>query len=222
MKYAANAVKTLPALAAAAMVMACAAFAQTERQTTPDDKGLAQAVAEAKDIRDIKGAVYFPSRLGIILAALGIAAAGGIVYAAVRYVKKRGRILPAPRPKEPHELAYERLEALRGKGYIRDGRVKEFFFELSLIVRYYLEGRFGVKAPEMTTEEFLAKLRDTTELERESKKLLREFLAYCDLVKFAKYGPSEDDIEASYASAKKLVDRTKPAPRGEGEKTAKG
>jgi len=61
----------------------------------------------------------------------------------------------------------------------------------------------------MTTQEFLLKVKDDSLLSNEHKRLLKEFLSCSDLVKFAKYGPSEKEVDSSFESAKKLIDETK-------------
>ena len=93
--------------------------------------------------------------------------------------------------------------------------IKEIYIELSDIVRHYLENRFILRAPEMTTEEFLDKLKDTDMLSYDQKILLKDFLFHCDLVKFARYGPTEKEIDSSFKSAENLVDQTKRTAEGE-------
>jgi len=68
------------------------------------------------------------------------------------------------RSRSAHEIAYEQLEMLRLKDLARAGKDQRVLFELSGILRHYLEGRFALRAPEMTTEEFLAHVRDTAAL----------------------------------------------------------
>jgi hypothetical protein len=114
-------------------------------------------------------------------------------------------------PWKAHEIAYAQLDELRGKGLLAKGMVKQYYSELSDILRHYLENRFSLKAPEMTTEEFIVYVREYSELGREEKDLLKEFLANCDLVKFAKYIPPETEGETAFDTAKKFVDRTKTA-----------
>ena len=53
------------------------------------------------------------------------------------------------------------------------------------MLRHYIEDRFGLRAPEQTTEEFLAELRQKHVFGERQKDLLRAFLEHCDLVKFA-------------------------------------
>ena len=108
-----------------------------------------------------------------------------------------------------HEIAYAQLEELKNKELVRKGKIKEYFVEVSGIIRHYLENRFNFKAPEMTTEEFLAYVRDNSAFVSEHKSLLKEFLVCCDMVKFAKYAPSQEEITAVFDSAKKFIDQTK-------------
>ena len=126
------------------------------------------------------------------------------------YIRKRQvREKSFVRVKPPYEIAYERLRELAEAHLPEKGKIKEYYIELSGIIRYYLEARFNLRAPEMTTEEFLVKLRTEGELIPEHKNLLREFLLHSDLVKFARYGPSVREIDLSFKSAKRLIDQTK-------------
>lgn len=108
-----------------------------------------------------------------------------------------------------HEIALEALKDLLSRDYPGKGRLREYYFELSDIIRHYVEGRFRVRAPEMTTEEFLAALQGSDILNSAQKESLREFLSHCDMVKFAKYLPDKVECEASYGSATKFIEETK-------------
>ncbi len=162
------------------------------------------------DVRDIKGPVqirgvsYFLSFVAMALIILA-AIAGAYIFA-----RKKIKRLATPPPKPAHILAYEALERLSKSDLLKKGRIKEYYTELSDIVRHYLENRFDLRAPEMTTEEFLVKARDTQEVSIEDRNLLRDFMLHCDLVKFAKYGPSDIEVRSSSGSAKKLIDQTRP------------
>jgi hypothetical protein len=131
---------------------------------------------------------------------------------------------PAPAPPRPaHEIAYEQLEALRRKDLIRQGMVAKYYIELSDIVRRYLENRFALRAPEMTTQEFLFHARQAAALKGDHQALVRDFLECCDLVKFAKYVPAADVADEVFLSARKLVDETKAeatAVQSQGSKEA--
>lgn len=172
------------------------------------------------DIRDIKAPIDIPSYfIYFLIFCLIVLVIIAVIYLVRILLKRRKESLALAR-KLPHEIALERLHALRKKELIKSGMAKDHYIELSDIARRYLEDRFLLRAPEMTTEEFLAKLKDEGTLKYEHKALLREFLSACDLVKFAKYGPSEEEAENSYNAAVKLVEQTKPqAPEAqEGKK----
>ncbi|OQX81745.1 MAG: hypothetical protein B6D56_01335 [Candidatus Omnitrophica bacterium 4484_70.1] len=161
-------------------------------------------------LRDIAGPVGFPvNRCIYILMILGVVL-GGIglgVWKIMRDKRRKQQEVKSPKP--AYEVAYELLAELKSKDYLTKGKIKEYYTELSDIVRKYIERRFNLRAPEMTTEEFLTSVKDNELLSSEHKKLVGDFLSHCDLVKFAKYQPLREEIELSFASAKKLVDQTK-------------
>ncbi len=160
-----------------------------------------------QDIQDIKAPVEIVSPwlivMSLILTALLVTA---LVYVIRAFRKKIRRTIE--RARSAHEIAYEQLESLSRKDLISAGRIKEYFSELSDIVRHYLENRFDLKAPDMTTEEFLLFARDVPSLARAHRQALRDFLTCCDLVKFARYSPSPAEIDAALQTAKKFIDET--------------
>ncbi|MGB2706334.1 MAG: BatD family protein [Candidatus Omnitrophota bacterium] len=165
---------------------------------------------DASDIRDIKGPVGLPGRYTFLVYLLMAAIAAAFARWAFLYMRKQRLAKTAEiAAKFPYEIAYERLRLLRAKGLPGKGRIEEYYVELSNIVRCYLEERFNLRAPEMTTEEFLAGLKEEEKLARAHKNLLKEFLSHCDLVKFARYGPTPSERDLSFESAKKLVDKTR-------------
>lgn len=108
------------------------------------------------------------------------------------------------------ELAKEELAALNSENLVARGEVKEYFVRLSGIVRHYLERRFSLSAPEMTTDEFLVYLRTTPVLTAGQKEALKEFLTASDMVKFAKHGSSLEEMEKAFHMAERLVEETVP------------
>lgn len=125
--------------------------------------------------------------------------------------------LPPPLP--PAELARRELQRLLERQLPEHGQVKEFYAALSTIIRQYLERNFGIRAPELTTEEFLAELgRRRSQsgsviaaykgLRPEHRYLLRDFLIHCDLVKFARHRPEVDDIEMAVTICRRFIDET--------------
>jgi hypothetical protein len=123
-----------------------------------------------------------------------------------RYWRKKAATVLAPPPIPPHVRARHALEA--ALGLLSDP--KAFSIAVSGAVRDYLEERFDFHAPERTTEEFLYELQGTNLLTTEQKLSLGEFLANCDLIKFAKYEPTETELRGLHAAALKLVNETEP------------
>lgn len=171
---------------------------------------LSAQTLRAEDIRDVRPPVAWPGfpgwgLLGGLLLLLAVAGMGWL------WKRRQGHRPQAPLrpPAPPWETALERLQALKARDLAGQGRVKDFFSELSDIIRRYMEQRFVVKAPEMTTEEFLSSLKDKDFLSAGQKAALREFLTCCDLVKFAKYGSSVREMEQSFVSGKRLIEETR-------------
>lgn len=159
-------------------------------------------------LRDIKGPLSLSGHFNILLLS-GILVILSILALLFMLLSRRKKISVVAPKKPAHGIAYEQLEKLKAKDLIRQGRIKEYYSEVSDIVRHYLENRFLLKASEMTTEEFLFYVRDYSQLISDHKTLLKEFLLACDLVKFAKYVPPFEEMDAIFVSAKKLVDETK-------------
>lgn len=164
------------------------------------------------DIRDIKPPDEPPFYWRPYYA-LGAALAGILAVAllARRLLgrRRRGELAAPPRP--AHEIAIEELERLRGRHLTDAGLFKDYYSALSGIVRAYLERRFALRAPEMTTEEFLLTSARGGSLRSTHRGLLGEFLVESDLVKFARHVPTLDDSERAWAAARRFVDETATA-----------
>ncbi len=88
---------------------------------------------------------------------------------------------------------------------------KEYFTELTDVLRVYLFGRFGINAMEMTSRQILGALKNNKET-RDKRDYIRQILNMADFVKFAKVRPLPDDNIASFENALKFVEETKPLP----------
>ena len=155
-----------------------------------------------KDIKDIKGPfTFFEINWWVVGAIIiFIAAFGVFIY---RMTRRKAPV------RLPHETALEELESARSI-FLKGADVKEYYVVVSDCIRRYIERAFRLKAPEMTTEEFLNSLAETKMLSMEEKSLLREFLNACDLVKFAKYLPAKREADSVYNTAKKFIEETRP------------
>ena len=108
-----------------------------------------------------------------------------------------------------YELARGELDVLLAGPKPVGDAVDEFFVALSGIVRRYVERRFAVRSPELTTERFLDLASTSPDLTDGHRDLLRDFLRQCDLVKFAHYVPSSSAIDEAIALAKRFIDDTR-------------
>jgi hypothetical protein len=139
------------------------------------------------------------------LVALAVAAA--LAPFAVRaWLAQRARA----RRRSASEIARAELNELLARPRPRDAdEMDAFFVELSGIVRRYVENRFGLRSPELTTEEFLEVMATAPELKDEHRGLLRSFLARADLVKFAHFVPDAAAVEESVRSAQRFLEETR-------------
>ena len=144
----------------------------------------------ANDIRDIAPPVAIPSGWEWLWWALGALILGAGLLALWKWWQKRASQIPVIPPVPAHVRAKQKLQAALGL----ISQPKPFVIAVSDAARQYLEERFNFRAPERTTEEFLHELQRTDLLTRDQKESLGEFLASCDLVKFAKYEPGEPEL----------------------------
>jgi hypothetical protein len=137
--------------------------------------------------------------------------AAGFIVAFLFWIRWRGRqareLIRIFRP--AHEIAYDRLRSLVSQDLVGAGKVKEFYERISDILRHYIEHRFNLKAPERTTEEFLMELTSVQVLNPPDQERLGEFLQHCDLVKFAKYTPTTEQIQKTFDLVKDFIETTK-------------
>ncbi len=115
------------------------------------------------------------------------------------------------RQRSAYEIAHSELDALLARGRPQAETVDAFYVQLSLIVRSYLENRFALRSPELTTEEFLNEMGRSPDLARSHQQLLRDFLVQADLVKFAGYRPEAEIVSQSIAAAERFLEDTREA-----------
>ncbi|MCH2127275.1 MAG: BatD family protein [Pirellulaceae bacterium] len=145
-----------------------------------------------------------PSKLPWFLVVL-IVLLAGTPFAIRSFLSWRRRA----RRRSAYEIARIRLDRLLAQPRPTNDQVDAFFVALSGIVRRYLEDRFDLRAPEFTTEEFLASVGNSPDFSQPHQALLRQFLRQADLVKFAGVQPSEEDIENSINSARQFLEETR-------------
>ena len=177
---------------------------------TVSSNGLAIDDPLTEGLRDVKAPVYFPSNSLFLIIGILIFLAGGI-FALIRFLRAKKEVVDEV-PVDPRmawEIAYDQFDELEKSSLLEESQFKVYYSQLSGIIRQYFENQFKVRAPEMTTEEFLWSLERSHHLTADQNDTLKQFLDSCDIVKFAKFVPRMEEGKESFQLAKKLVEETK-------------
>lgn len=170
-------------------------------------------------IKSIKSEPYvfddFKIYIFLLLAALAII--GFWIYYFVIRKRKVAEYKPTYKVLPPFEEAIYKLNELDSKLLWQNNQVKEYYSELTEIVRNYIERELQVPALEKTTDEIIGMLRDfqnanTIQTSKETIKKLKELLQEADLVKFAKSKPISIEIEEDRKDAEDIISNLKPKP----------
>lgn len=105
----------------------------------------------------------------------------------------------------PLERAISELERLLRRDLPGKGQFKEFYIELTMVVRRYIERSHHIRAPEQTTEEFLAAAKNHPSFTPEVMAQLKQFLESADLVKFAGQKADLKMTEAATEKARRYM-----------------
>ena len=168
-------------------------------------------------IKTIKAEPYtfddFKIYIYTLLAALAII--GFWIYWFVIRKQKTEDDEPTYRALPPYEEAIYKLNELDEKLLWQNNKVKEYYSELTEIVRGYIERELKVPALENTTDEVLAMIKDfknadSIETSKETIKKLKDLLQEADLVKFAKSKPLAIEIEDDRRDAEFIIGNLKP------------
>jgi hypothetical protein len=139
---------------------------------------------------------------------------GQVIFALIYILRHRSRSKKAAarsrrRPDEPpHVTAIRELEKLQSEKLWQNQRHKLYYTRLTDIVREYIEGRYGVGAMEMTSDEITHAMTEIN-IPARSHEQIRRLLSTADYVKFAKYVPDAQDNEMSWSDAYYFVEETK-------------
>jgi hypothetical protein len=177
---------------------------------------LTNAIASTQDIRPIKPPVIVPSPWMWAVWSAGALLMVALVVAAVlaTVVLRLRRTFTAPPP------AHARARAAIDAALALVNNPRAFCTAVSDALRRYLEEHFRLRAPERTTEEFLRETQQTAELNIQQKENLGTFLEQCDLVKFARFEPTEAILRELHESALRLVHDTQYQPTEATRETA--
>ena len=121
----------------------------------------------------------------------------------IRKNRKKAAPKPVIPPRPTMEVLWERYHALEQGKIWETGGEKEFQFELSLILRSFLEFKYNTRALEETTRNIIIQLTSLG-LERKLTNDVRHILNFSDMVKFAK----QKGVFSQHENALKLLKET--------------
>lgn len=161
-------------------------------------------------IHDIKGQMKYP-----VTFKEALPWAGGVILLAaliilVVYLIRNGR--KSENADEKEEAAYivalRRLEKFRGDKYWAPDKQKIYYSGITDALKFYIEKRFGVDAPEMTTAELFSALKDSKDLSPELYNEAKALFETADFVKFAKHSASDEENAKALPLAVRFVTST--------------
>ena len=174
------------------------------------------AIDTTKGPTDIKMPYGAPLTLKeVIPYILGVLLIGAIIFLVLYSIKRKKKNQPlfakAPKPKEPaHIIALRELDRIKDEKIWQKDKIKEYYSEITDVIRIYIENRFEISAMEKTTDEIVQSFKYRNDLISEkSFSNLSRILSLADLVKFAKYKPLPDDNNLTLVDTYFFVNDTK-------------
>jgi hypothetical protein len=143
--------------------------------------------------------------IGVLIGAT-LAAIGAWLYLAWKRRPKPVKVVPK---KLPWIQAFEELAEIRESDLLEQGKNDIYYERVSNTVRKYLGARYGFDGLERTTDEMTSILRRIKPVIEGFAEIIR-FLEDSDLVKFARFTPSDGDCRAALARGQSIVHMTMP------------
>ena len=146
---------------------------------------------------------------------LGVILIGAIIFLILYSIKRKKNNKPIfarpTKPKEPaHIIALRELDRIKSEKIWQKDKTKQYYSEVSEVLRVYIEDRFEIPAMEQTSDETIESFRIQKMLVSEkSFNHLARNLSLADLVKFAKYKPLPDEDNLTLANTYFFVNETK-------------
>jgi len=177
------------------------------------------SVEEGAGLRDIKGPMAIgwsvPEIVLLVLAVLFILL---LIWFLIRRFRRKVREktlqpdkTPVSAPLAPWEIALQALQVLRGSSLLPDGHAKQYWVELSGILREYIHRGLGINAPELTTRQTTKRLSSHAMVNPSLLANITTLLQLADMVKFAKALPSPEESLEMTNQAVAFIAGTAPA-----------
>ena len=124
-------------------------------------------------------------------------------------MRRRRAAAEGLKPKDPaYIVALRELDKWRGDKFWAPDKQKTFYSGITDTLKTYIEDRFGIDAPEMTTAELFAALKEAEDLPEELREQTRELYECADFVMFAKHLASEEENARALPTAVRFVTST--------------
>ncbi|NQT61446.1 MAG: hypothetical protein HQ556_00675 [Candidatus Marinimicrobia bacterium] len=165
-----------------------------------------------RDIKDIHN-IRTPINLVLVLILILVFVAAYLIFYLLRRLNT-SRVQAKPQkiivpPEEAHIIALRAFESLKRSKYVRFEQFKDFYSELTHILKQYYENRYLVDALEQTTSEFLITMNSMVEFDTELINETQELLEKADIIKFAKARSDELESGKALNLGIDIVNRTK-------------
>ena len=168
----------------------------------------------SQSMRPIKGPVPVSRRWPMTTIILVLLLAGILYGLYVIYGKRvpteHIEVETVQSSKTADEMALEKLNHLKGSKYLQSGEIKEFYVQLSYILREYVENSVYIKTLEMTTEE-IKQYRSVIPFDRDQLGIWMDILQRADLSKYAKSDPEKMICHEDLAAGETFVKNTVPS-----------
>ncbi len=186
---------------------------RTEIQSPPVDIEIRSILTgNDPELKDLKKQADIPGEVPWLLWTL-LAAAACILGAVALYIRRKYRkkspSIPSVPVQDPLDLAESELRDLIARKLPENGRAKKYYVLLSEVVKRILEAAYGIAAAEQTTIEIMDSLQRHSGLSRDVPEKIRLLLLQCDVVKFAKYIPSDSENDQSAEDAFRILDQAR-------------
>lgn len=138
----------------------------------------------------------------------------GMIYFLLKKYYQEDGVLEKERI-PPYQEAIQKFASLEEKQLWQNNKIKEYYIELTEIVRVYMAREIKVASLEATSDELIQKItiQNQTKEIGITKQLIEElhlFLKHADFVKFAQLRPLAEEIKQDSIEAKKIIESLQP------------
>lgn len=153
---------------------------------------------------------YLLIDLAILLLLIGLGFAAYYFISKHKWKQNKAENKKADIPLRPaDEEALERLQQIREEKIWQQGKEKQYYSEITDVLREYISRVFEIGSVEMTSDEILRNLKQPLKGEEDTLKQLKDVFSLADLVKFAKFRATPEENEKTVREATDFVNNTK-------------